>query len=114
MENFGEKLYRARKKKGLSQLELAEKIGIKGHNSISQWENNKVKPETETLIQLAKILEISLDYLLLDSAPPIVNPQEKTVAINTEEYIQFLNWKSNALEKENERLRKQNVEGVSE
>ncbi len=60
---FGEKLKDARKIKGLTQKQLAEKVGAK-HNSISDWENNKNKPDPDTIELLCGVLEISPNYLL--------------------------------------------------
>ena len=45
---FGERLRNARKNKGLTQKQLADLIGAK-HNSISDWENNKNRPDPDTI-----------------------------------------------------------------
>ncbi len=63
--NFGEKLYKLRKEKGLSQEVLAEQIGTT-RQAVSKWENNQGYPETEKLLQLSNIFEVSTDYLLKD------------------------------------------------
>ena len=60
---FGEKLFKLRKEKGLSQEALAEQVGTT-RQAISKWENNQGFPETEKLLQLSNIFEISTDYLL--------------------------------------------------
>jgi transcriptional regulator with XRE-family HTH domain len=69
---FSENLKSARKKKGLSQEQLAELMGV-SRQAVSKWESDDGYPETEKLIQLSEMLEVSLDYLLLgkghDSAP---------------------------------------------
>lgn len=62
---FGEKLFKLRKEKGLSQEALAEQMGTT-RQAISKWENNQGFPETEKLLQLSNIFEISTDYLLKD------------------------------------------------
>ena len=51
-----------KKRKKLTQKELAEQIGIK-QNSYSDWENGKTEPSFENLIKLADLLEVSLDWL---------------------------------------------------
>ena len=61
--NFGEKLFRLRKEKGLSQEALAEQMGTT-RQAISKWENNQGFPETEKLLQLSNIFEVSTDFLL--------------------------------------------------
>ncbi len=45
---FGGKIKEARKAKHFTQKQLAEKIGAK-HNSVSDWENNKNKPDPDTI-----------------------------------------------------------------
>lgn len=62
---FGEKLFKLRKEKGLSQEALAEQIGTT-RQAVSKWENNQGFPETEKLLQLSNIFETSLDFLLKD------------------------------------------------
>ena len=61
--NFGEKIFKLRKEKGLSQEALAEQIGTT-RQAISKWENNQGFPETEKLLQLSNIFEVSTDFLL--------------------------------------------------
>lgn len=64
--NFGEKLFKLRKEKGLSQEALAEKVNT-SRQAISKWENGQGFPETEKLMMLGNIFEVSVDYLLKDS-----------------------------------------------
>lgn len=61
--NLGEKIYKLRKEKGLSQESLAEQVKTT-RQAISKWENNQGYPETEKLLQLSIILGVSTDYLL--------------------------------------------------
>lgn len=62
---FGEKIYKLRKEKGLSQEALAEQVGTT-RQAISKWENNQGYPETEKLLLLSNIFEVSTDFLLKD------------------------------------------------
>lgn len=68
------KLYELRKKNGLSQEALAEKLGI-SRQSISKWERAESSPDTDNLISLAKLYNISLDELLLNDAKEIKDEQ---------------------------------------
>ena len=52
-----------RKEKGLTQLELAEMINY-SDKTLSKWERAEAVPDVVTLIQLAKIFEISVDQLI--------------------------------------------------
>ena len=58
-----DKLVQLRKEKGLSQEELAEKLGI-SRQAVSKWERAEASPDTDNLVTLAKLYGISLDDLL--------------------------------------------------
>lgn len=65
----GERIKQLRKEHGWSQDELAEKVGAAGAHQISRYENGQTMPSTETIVRLAEVLDISIDYLLIDGAP---------------------------------------------
>jgi transcriptional regulator with XRE-family HTH domain len=67
------RLFELRKQKNLSQEELAEKIGV-SRQAVSKWERAKSSPDTNNLIELARLYEISLDELLFTTEPV---PREK-------------------------------------
>ena len=52
-----------RKKKGLSQEELAIKLNVV-RQTVSKWELGLSVPDAEILIKLADFYEVSVDYLL--------------------------------------------------
>lgn len=60
---IADRLIKLRKKNGLSQEELADKLGI-SRQSVSKWERAESSPDTDNLICLAKIYGVSLDELL--------------------------------------------------
>lgn len=72
---FGEKIKEARKSKKLTQKQLADKIGA-AHNSISDWENDKNKPDPDTIEILCGVLELTPNYLLAAASDDIA-PSEK-------------------------------------
>ena len=57
------RLVKLRKKHGLSQEELADKLGI-SRQAVSKWERAESSPDTDNLICLAKLYGVSLDELL--------------------------------------------------
>lgn len=63
MATFAERLKELRKKKGLTQKELAEKLGVV-QGSYGNWEKGKREPNIDKLIELAWELDSSLDYML--------------------------------------------------
>ena len=63
MSIFSERLRELRKEKGLTQKELADKVGI-SRVGYGYWEKGKREPNFKKLILLAKYLYVSTDYLL--------------------------------------------------
>ena len=63
MNTFGERFKNERKKKMLTQDELAQKFLLQ-KSSISRYENNKQMPETDLLKKFADFFDVSVDYLL--------------------------------------------------
>lgn len=60
---FGVALNRARRELGLTQVELAEKLGTTDR-SISDLERGKTNPKLDTVAHFARSLEISVDALI--------------------------------------------------
>lgn len=80
---FGEKLKEARKKTGLTQEELAELIGI-SRAAVAKWETDNGLPDIENLKAVAKLLDVSIDYLLDDGGSIDLSVTKK--AIDLEKY----------------------------
>ncbi len=55
-----------RKEKGLTQLELAETVGV-SRQAVSKWESGGGMPSTENLSCLSRLYDVSVDYLLIVS-----------------------------------------------
>lgn len=62
---FGDKMKAARKSAGLTQEQLAEKLAV-SRQAVTKWEADRGLPDIENLKQIAKLLNVSLDYLLDD------------------------------------------------
>ncbi len=60
--SFAENLKQARKDKGMSQEELAEMLSV-SRQAVGKWEAGQGYPEAEKLIELARKLSLSLDWL---------------------------------------------------
>ena len=60
---FGKFFKECRKESGLSQKDVAERLGIHQSN-VSDWENSISRPDYEKLIELAKIYNVTLYQLL--------------------------------------------------
>lgn len=64
--NFGENLRTLRRKRNISQEELAGKLNV-SRQAISRWEQGNGYPEMEKMIALSKILDVTLDHLVSES-----------------------------------------------
>lgn len=52
-----------RRCRGWSQVELANRLGI-SKQTVSNWENDNIQPSIEMLVRLAKLFDVTTDYLL--------------------------------------------------
>lgn len=75
----GQKIYACRKKAGLTQEELADRLGVT-RQAVSKWESDGAFPETEKVLELCKLFSLSADELLFGKetggAAETVPPQE--------------------------------------
>lgn len=62
---FSEKLKTIRKKAGMSQEKLAEKIGV-SRQAITKWETDSGIPDIDNMMALSELFNISLDELLFN------------------------------------------------
>lgn len=91
MKELGERLRRLRESVKLSQVKMAELLGVK-QSSINRYEQRQSAPSLETLVKYADYFDISLDYLLARTD----NPQGKLyehrpkIAPGSEEMKQFI------------------------
>ena len=64
IEKVGEQIAALRKAKGLTQSELGERLGV-SFQAVSNWERGETLPDVTLLPDLAKILETTVDFILL-------------------------------------------------
>lgn len=63
---FGEKLTRLRKREGLSQEALAERLGV-SRQAVSRWEQSTALPDAAKLLPCAKLFSVNVEWLLDDA-----------------------------------------------
>lgn len=63
MKSIGETIASLRKKKGMTQNELAEKMNVTD-KAVSKWERDLSCPDINTISKLADILDVSVEELL--------------------------------------------------
>ena len=73
-----EKLTRARKAAGLTQADVAARLDV-SRQAVSRWEGGQSKPSTERLLELARIYDVSLDWLCSDASDAGALVQEKNL-----------------------------------
>ena len=71
-----DKIYELRKKEGLSQEALAEKLGV-SRQSVSKWETGEATPEVSKLLAISKLFGVTTDYLLDDESEENVQEAEE-------------------------------------
>ena len=64
---FGDKLSQLRRKNGLSQEELGEKLNVT-RQTISKWELGQSKPDTDKLMEISKLLNVDFNQLIDDES----------------------------------------------
>jgi len=74
-QTLGNRISENRKRLGLTQDALAEKLGVTAQ-AVSKWENDQSCPDISTLPRLARILGVSTDTLLgMESPQPPVSEE---------------------------------------
>ena len=75
-QTLGKRISSHRKKLGMTQDQLAEKLGVTAQ-AVSKWENDQSCPDIAMLPKLAEIFGVTTDYLL--TGRPIALPDQKAV-----------------------------------
>lgn len=86
--NIANKILLLRKRKGISQEELANQLNT-SRQAISKWENGQSTPDLDKIVALSKYFGVTTDYLLTDGiemeAAPDKNQYEYQYALNEAE-----------------------------
>jgi transcriptional regulator with XRE-family HTH domain len=64
---FGEKMRNLRRQRGLTQVELAQRLGLAGHTHVGKLEASRDVPSLDLALRLAHVFGVSTDYLLRDT-----------------------------------------------
>lgn len=88
---LGERIFKLRKKMGISQEQLGEKINVT-RQTISNWELGETSPNPEQLKLLSKVLNVSVDELLDNNVKEVlvekISNTEKLAGL----VLKFLKW----------------------
>lgn len=102
---FSKRLKDLRKQAGLTQVDVAEKLGI-SQPAYASWERGVKKPTQENLIKIAQVLNVSVDYL-------VGNSEEKFDELDNIELLFRMNSKGLS-EEEKEIFKKELIEFMEE
>lgn len=75
---LADRIQQLRKQKGISQEELADRVGV-SRQAVSKWESEQSVPDMDKIILISDYFEVTTDYLLkgIEPAPPAPADQEK-------------------------------------
>ena len=69
---LGSRLYEMRCARGWSQVEVAKRLRV-AKQTVSNWENENIQPSVEMLVKIARLFQVSADYLLGMSDAAMLN-----------------------------------------
>lgn len=102
MKTFSEKLLELRRREGLSQEQLADRLGVT-RQSVSKWEGGAAVPELSKLIALSDLFSVSVDYLVKDrlEEPERPAPEASPSTVKLEKQVEeisrfFQSWEWNS------------------
>ena len=111
---FSERLKNLRKQAHLTQVDVAEKLGI-SQPAYASWERGVKKPTQDNLVKIAQVLNVSIDYLVgnseehlkedeLDNVELLIRMNsngltEEQKAIFKKDLIEFMEKRKKAFEK---------------
>ena len=77
---FSERLKKLRKDTGLTQVDVASKLGI-SQQAYASWERGIKKPTQDNLVKIAQVLNVTVDYLVGNSDEEIMNNKLEDIEI---------------------------------
>lgn len=78
----GARLEALRSAKGISQIELANYLGYKSDSTISKWEAGASIPTGGKLVEIAKLLETTTDYILFGDSNIVLGDNNGVNGLN--------------------------------
>lgn len=89
MDTIGKRLKYAQEKKGLTNKELAQKMGKNSPSTIISWQNDTTEITVSQLKELAVILDVSVSFLMNgeEATKVVTKPTEEYVLMKKDELI---------------------------
>ena len=82
---LSEKLQKIRKENNITQEGLADRLNV-SRQAVSKWESGTAYPDTEKLIQISKIFNVSLDELINDNKEGNIPKEKRKINLHTKVY----------------------------
>ena len=73
--NMADRIQYLRKSKGISQEELADKVGV-SRQAVSKWESEQSTPDLEKIIIMSDFFGVTTDYIL-KGIEPVADKEQK-------------------------------------
>lgn len=87
-ENFAIKLRDLRQSYGMTQTELAMRLGV-GRTTVSEYERGTIEPKRHTIYKIARIFNVDTDYLMRDTSIDWTRPiYDRYIEYNVKNCIQ--------------------------
>lgn len=74
--NIADRIQILRKSRGISQEELADKMGV-SRQAVSKWESEQSSPDIDKIVPLSEYFDVTTDYLLKGIEPLADVPEKK-------------------------------------
>lgn len=79
--NIADRIQNLRKTKGISQEQLADKVGV-SRQAVSKWESEQSVPDLDKIIVMSEYFDVTTDYIL-KGIEPVVNNQGTHAALSS-------------------------------
>ena len=81
MDTMGKRIEFFRKKRGLTQKDLADELNLKNRGTVSAWEVDTTSPKPAMMLELCKVLDISISELFgVEENKGLTKEEEKLLA----------------------------------
>ena len=100
--NLADRIQQLRKSRGISQEELADRIGV-SRQAVSKWESGQTSPDLEKIVLLSDYFEVTTDYLLKGyllkgvSPTPAQTEPDQTASVQSAPGVQIFTMAGSAL-----------------
>lgn len=111
VKQVGAQIARLRKEKGLTQNDLGDRLGV-SFQAVSKWERGETLPDTAILLDLANVLETSVD-LILSGGSQVLHYRGKFTLAQMSEGILALKRMGELLGRDNA-LYRHAIDGINE